>query len=231
MKIVFALIAFPIFAQYKVIYPLSVVPGGIDASTVNEHIKNAEEFYHRASLRHGRYYVQFTQNGITGWSSEAKDILQGTECFVNRHGIIKRSRCGNGLSKTKRLPHLTAPLPPDAALETPRIVDVTPPDVVPPHLPLIAHLLPPDLPVYISHPEFPPAFPPITPPITIRPNSPAPYLIPPAVGIPVGYIPVPPVAAAVPEPRYGWALLGLLIFAFVFWLVKSTKSKDEDKND
>lgn len=224
-------ILFPVLlaAQYRTIYPYSVVPGGIDAATVNAHITRTEDFFHSAVLRHAKYYIQFTQSDVTGWTSEPKDIPQGTGCYVDRHGTIKRSRCGNELSKTPRLPRLTFTLPPDKVLDTPQIVEVQQPGLVLPHLPDIAHLLPPDLPVYESHPPESPEFPeiqPFGPPPPAR-RTPAVWFPPmyPTGGV---FIPVPPAVVATPEPAYGWILIGLMIAAITAMWWKKTSPKDKD---
>lgn len=102
---------------------------------------------------------------------------------------------------------------------------MTPPDVIPPHLPLIAHLLPPNLPIFISRPDAPPEFPDAVPPITLRPNSPAPYW----AGVPPGlFMPIPTPAAAVPEPSYKWLLIGLALCAVVVLWWSKTNPKDKD---
>lgn len=226
MKPLLLLLPVALAAQYRIVYPLSVVPGGIDAQAVNEHITKYEDLYHSASLRRGRFHLQYAMAGITGWTEGAKNLNNGTSCFVNGHGDIKLARCGNGISKEDRLPHLTAPLPPDKELETPRIVDITPPEMIPPHLPLIAHLLPPDLPIFVNRPDAPPEFPDAIPPITLRPNSPAPYWVPP-VGISPGlFMPIP--ASTVPEPSYKWLLIGLALCAVVVLWWSRTNPKDKD---
>lgn len=206
-----------LLAQYRTIYPLSVVPGGIDATTVNEHITHTEDFFHYAVLRGGRYYVQFVQESTAVWSRESKEIPRGTECFVNRYGVIKRSRCGNELSKIPRLPHLTAPLPPDKVLDTPLVVylEPMPPWLFPVRMPEIGHLLPePELPTYISHPEYPPDF----PAIVLKPSvtPPSYWMQPPAIG--AGFIPAVPLhpVSAVPEPGSAWLMIccvGIWLFA------------------
>lgn len=228
MRPLLIFLSLPLAAQYRIVYPLSVVPGGIDDSTVNEHIKRSEDLYRPAVLRRGRYYLEYSQAGLVAWTSEPKELAQGTDVFVNVRGEIKRARCGNGLSKVPRLPHLTAPLPPDTVLETPRIVDIAPPYVIPPHLPLIAHLLPPDLPIFVSRPDSPPEFPDAIPPITLRPNSPAPYWVPPVSISPGLFMPIPPPAAAVPEPSYKWLLIGLALCAVVVLWWSRTNPKDKD---
>lgn len=211
-----ALLPVSLSAQYRTIYPYSVVPGGIDATTVNEHITKYEDLYRPAVLRRGRYYLEYNQAGLVAWTDEPKELAQATDVFVNVRGEIKRARCGNGLSKVPRLPHLIAPLPPDKVLDTPLVVylEPMPPWLFPVRMPEIGHLLPePELPTYISHPDSPPDF----PAIVLKPSvTPPPYWMqPPAIG--AGFIPAIPLrpVSAVPESGSAW----LMICCVGIWLV------------
>lgn len=226
----FLLILFPILlaAQYRTIYPYSVVPGGIDAATVNAHITRYEDFYHMAVLRRGRYYLEYSQAGVVAWTHEQKELKQGTHVFVNNRGEIKRTRCGNGISSVPREPRIKFTLPPDKVLDTPQIVDVQQPGLILPHLPEISHLIP-DLPIYESHPPVEPEFPeiqPFGPPPPAR-RTPAVWFPPmyPTGGI---FIPIPPAVVATPEPAYGWILIGLMVAAISAMWWKKTSPKDKD---
>ncbi len=220
MRVIFAfLLAFPLAAQYRTVYPFSVLPGGLDGINVEQARLSDPSLViawagiralSPACLREGKFYVQFRRGVETGWTADARHIDKGEPVVVDQEGHILRMRCGNQLSPRPAYPLF--PNPP-APKDDRRTVEWVEPPYLLPRLPLAPYLV-------AELPPVPEAGEPrVHPPTPFEDNRIAPPFVVPVI-IPAGVpfrpvVPVAPVAHVVPEPSYLW-LAGAMLFAGIF---------------
>ncbi len=204
------------------VYPYSVVPGGVysvaelfDAvqkdPVVREHYQGVikEAVFREALPQDVQAHVSYRVGNQVYWTSKVVTVKAGEQVLTDGHALI-RSRCGNLLNSTMRIP-VDPPRPP-APEEPPEIVFETkmpplvPPPIVPPAAPT---LLVVNRPPAIAPPILPvPNYPSVTPVLPPEPNPQVPVLGPPVWPV-VSKTPSPPLPppAPVPEPA-SMVLLG-----------------------
>lgn len=189
----------------RIVYPYSVVPGGI---TATPDLSQAE-------LRAGLYYLQYRKDDQTGWTKTPRLIRAGEPVLVDQKGSILRVRCGNGISKAPRLPLVTfvPPTPQQEIVAAPTIFE---PDVVafiPEPSPVLASAeLPPYEdevgPLPVAHrPVYAPA---VTAARRVTGFQPATWIGP----IRIQRLYAPPVRSSIPEPGTFVLMVGAAVWGF-----------------
>ena len=189
----------PATAQYRTVYPYSVLPGGIAGTNLDQvqdpvarQAWDGVKALSAACLRPGRYYLQYRKGDQVGWTKEPRLIKAGEPVMVDQASHILRVRCGNGISKTPRLP-LVPFVPPTPGDDDEQLIEWSDPPQLSPAPPWTPGLvdLPPDP---VSKLPF-------------VPFTPIPSPTPPLIG-PVPFDPLDPAPVVTPEPGM-WLLLGL----------------------
>ncbi len=165
----------PFSPRIVTIYPLSLIPGGLQSDDTLETARASDPVLakHYADvgflrpawlLRDQWFYASYRRGGAIFWTGSQVRVRAGEEVFADRSGNMIRGRCGNRLSEAPHNP-VEFVLPPELAIETQEVSFAETPQL--PKTPLN------DL-VSFSFPPFPPVE-----PFKSRPDAPR---IPTSVG-------------------------------------------------
>lgn len=134
-------------AQLRAVYPLSLIPGGVQSDADLEAARAADPILadHYADVGFLRptflaqdemLYASYRQGQSIVWTSSPIRVRAGEAVLSDRSGNLIRGRCGNRLSQTRRSP-VAFTEPPPSTFDEPRITfpdESALPDISPDYL-------------------------------------------------------------------------------------------------